>query len=130
MKPKPLVALNHLTVPVVILLLQDARKQRVPPPPVRLDRQAADDGIDAALLGDGAALRPLLLVVNVVVDCEIMGHRWSFRCRGLLGGMAEKRNKLRWLGGARAIRRRFAGVSRAEAVSTRAGRVLIRKRAA
>src|ERR1700752_2317333 len=67
--------------------------------PVRLDRQAADDGIDTALLDHGAALRPLLLVVNVVIDCEIMGHRRSFRCRGLLGGMAEKRNKLRWLGG-------------------------------
>src|SRR6202020_134068 len=49
---------------------------------VRLDRQAGDNGIDAALLDDGAALRPLKLVMDVVVDRVIMGHRSSFRCRG------------------------------------------------
>src|ERR1700733_6146898 len=35
-KPKPLVALNHLTVPVDILLLQDAHKRAVP---ARLSRE-------------------------------------------------------------------------------------------
>jgi hypothetical protein len=35
MKPKPLVALNHLTVPVVIFLLQDAQKRDVPARPSR-----------------------------------------------------------------------------------------------
>ena len=47
--------------------------------PVRLDRQAGDNGIDAALLDDGAALRPLKLVVDVVVDRVIVGHRVCFR---------------------------------------------------
>src|ERR1700727_663353 len=46
---------------------------------IRLDRQAGDDGIDAALLDDGATLRPLQLVMDVVVDRVIMGHRSSFR---------------------------------------------------
>src|SRR5260370_16719519 len=35
MKPKPFVALNHLTVPVAILLLQDARMREVPARPSR-----------------------------------------------------------------------------------------------
>jgi hypothetical protein len=35
MKPKPFVALNHLTVPVVILRLQDAQKRAVPARPSR-----------------------------------------------------------------------------------------------
>src|SRR5229473_7910236 len=35
MKPKPLVALNHLTVPVAILLLQDAQMRAVPARPSR-----------------------------------------------------------------------------------------------
>src|ERR1700682_3635298 len=42
---------------------------------VRLDRQAGDDGIDASLLGDRATLRPLHLVMDVVIDREIVGHR-------------------------------------------------------
>src|SRR5258707_8782590 len=169
MKPKPFVALNHLTVPVVILTLQDAQMRAVPARPsrgldpisamswgvepvrrdqqgksiirmggvypvtpeiasdnpvraacpvdrittkplsagsiqpadlflghhaldilglaldavarasIRLDRQARDDGIDAALLDDSAALRPLQLVVDIVVDRVIIGHRLSFR---------------------------------------------------
>jgi hypothetical protein len=45
---------------------------------VGLDRQAGNDGVDAAFLRRGAALRALLLVVNVVIDREIMGHRRSF----------------------------------------------------
>jgi hypothetical protein len=45
---------------------------------VGLDRQTADDGINAAFLGNSAALRALLLVVNVVIDSEIMGHRLPF----------------------------------------------------
>src|SRR5258705_2538606 len=45
--------------------------------PVGFDRQAGDDGIDAARLGDGAALRPLQLVMDVVIDREIVGHRPS-----------------------------------------------------
>src|SRR5260370_40662806 len=45
---------------------------------VRLDRQAGDDGIDAALLGDGATLRPLQLVMDVIIDREIVSHRLSF----------------------------------------------------
>src|ERR1700737_2037937 len=45
---------------------------------VRLDRQAGDDGIDAALLGVGAALRPLRLVMNVIIDREIVRHRLPF----------------------------------------------------
>src|SRR6266481_7088538 len=49
---------------------------------VRLDRQARNDGIDAALLDAGAALRPLQLVVDIVVDRVIMGHRLSFRLSG------------------------------------------------
>src|SRR5665213_1909601 len=47
--------------------------------PIRLDRQASDNGVDTALLDDGAALRPLKLVVNVVVDRVIVGHRVCFR---------------------------------------------------
>src|SRR4051794_2918708 len=35
MKPKPFVALNHLTVPVAILLLQDAQMRAVPARPSR-----------------------------------------------------------------------------------------------
>src|SRR6266481_9884110 len=35
MKPKPFVALNHLTVPVVILTLQDAQMRAVPARPSR-----------------------------------------------------------------------------------------------
>jgi hypothetical protein len=35
MKPKPLVALNHLTVPIVILLLQDAQMRAAPTRPSR-----------------------------------------------------------------------------------------------
>jgi hypothetical protein len=46
---------------------------------IRFDRQASDNRIDAALPRVGAALRPLQLVVNVVVDREIVGHRLSFR---------------------------------------------------
>src|SRR4051794_15519912 len=42
---------------------------------VRLDRQTADDGIDAALLDDGAALRALQLVVNIVINRVIVRHR-------------------------------------------------------
>src|SRR5476651_293919 len=48
---------------------------------VRLDRQAGDNGIDAALLDDGAALRTLQLVVDVIINRVIMGHRNSFRWR-------------------------------------------------
>src|SRR3954454_16947128 len=42
---------------------------------VRLDRQATDDGIDAALLDDGAALRALQLVVDIVINRVIVRHR-------------------------------------------------------
>src|SRR5216684_4225254 len=35
MKPKPFVALNHLTVPVAILLLQDAQMRAAPARPSR-----------------------------------------------------------------------------------------------
>src|SRR5712675_1490603 len=60
---------------------------------VRLDRQAADDGIDAALLDDGAALRALQLVVDVVIYRVIVRHRpvspWKNR---LLVRTALKRN--------------------------------------
>src|ERR1700738_1274766 len=35
MKPKPFVALNHLTVPVAILVLQDAQMRAVPARPSR-----------------------------------------------------------------------------------------------
>src|SRR4030081_3761119 len=60
---------------------------------VRLDRQPADDGIDAALLDDGAALRALQLVVDIVIDRVIVRHRpvspWKNR---LLVRMAAKGN--------------------------------------
>src|SRR4051795_3843316 len=60
---------------------------------VRLDRQAADDGIDAALLDDGAALRALQLVVNIVIDRVVVRHRpvspWKNR---LLVRIAQKGN--------------------------------------
>src|SRR3954471_1744113 len=60
---------------------------------VRLDRQAADDGIDAALLDDGAALRALQLVVNIVINRVIVRHRpvspWKNR---LLVRIAQKGN--------------------------------------
>src|ERR1700674_5746451 len=63
---------------------------------VRLDRQAGDDGIDAPLLDHGAALRPLQLVVDVVIDRKIMGHRLIFPFEvGLLVATAQKRNKSR-----------------------------------
>src|SRR5664279_2911885 len=52
---------------------------------VRLDRQATDDGIDAALLDVGAALRTLLLVMDVVIDREVMGHGRCSLEDGLLG---------------------------------------------
>src|SRR5258708_28161106 len=68
---------------------------------VRLDRKAANDGIDTALLDVGAALRPLLLVMDVVVDREIMGHGGCSREDGLLGVTASESNKSR--GSARAI---------------------------
>src|SRR4051794_26717595 len=45
---------------------------------IRLDRQAGDDGIDAALLVVGATLRPLQLMMDIVIDREIVGHRLSF----------------------------------------------------
>jgi hypothetical protein len=45
---------------------------------VRLDGQACDDGIDASLPGDGAALRPLKLVVDIVIDRVIVRHRAIF----------------------------------------------------
>jgi len=44
---------------------------------VRLDRQTGDNGVDASLLDRRAALRPLQLVMNVVIDREIVGHRLS-----------------------------------------------------
>src|SRR5947209_7446846 len=47
----------------------------IAPAAVRFDRQAADDGIDAALLDHGAALRALLLVVDIVVNRVTMRHR-------------------------------------------------------
>src|SRR5258707_133373 len=43
----------------------------------QLDRQAGDNGVDAALFDRRAALRPLQLVVNVVIDRVIMSHRLS-----------------------------------------------------
>src|SRR5882762_10118195 len=46
---------------------------------VRLDRQAGDDGVDASLLDGGAALRPLQLMVDVVIDRVVVGHRLSSR---------------------------------------------------
>jgi hypothetical protein len=65
---------------------------------IRLDRQAGDNGIDAALLDDGTTLRPLQLVVDIVVDRVIMGHRSVFPVKmGLLVGKTKKRNKIRWL---------------------------------
>src|SRR6266853_5224107 len=67
---------------------------------VRLDRQAGDNGIDAALLDDGAALRPLQLVVDVVVDRVIMGHRRSFRWRGAFRRNTLRRQALWSVGGA------------------------------
>jgi hypothetical protein len=42
---------------------------------VRLNGQAADDRIDAALLNHGAALRSLDLVVDVIIYRVNMGHR-------------------------------------------------------
>src|SRR6476660_8890707 len=45
---------------------------------VGLDRQAGNDGVDAAFLRRGAALRALLLVMNVVIDRVVMGHRRVF----------------------------------------------------
>src|ERR1700692_4500637 len=62
---------------------------------VRLDRQAADDGIDAALLDVRAAPRPLLLVVDVVIDREMMGHGRGSLEDGLLGVTASESNKSR-----------------------------------
>lgn len=44
---------------------------------IGFDRQAGDDGVDATFLHRGAALRALLLVMNVVIDREVMGHRRS-----------------------------------------------------
>jgi hypothetical protein len=46
---------------------------------IGLDRQAGNDGVDAAFLRRGTALRALLLVMNVVIDRIVMGHRRSFR---------------------------------------------------
>src|SRR4051812_33830071 len=45
---------------------------------VGFDRQAADDGIDAALFQDGAALRALQLVKYVVIDRVAVRHRLVF----------------------------------------------------
>jgi hypothetical protein len=50
------------------------------------------------LLDDGTALGALKLVMDIVVDRKIMGHRLSSRSkRGLLGGATRKRNKIRGL---------------------------------
>ena len=46
---------------------------------VRLDRQAGDDSVHAALLDRGPALRALQLVMNVIIDRKIVGHRCFFR---------------------------------------------------
>src|ERR1700753_1586724 len=45
---------------------------------VGLDRQTRDDGIDVLFPRAGAALRPLRLMMNVFINCEIVGHRLSF----------------------------------------------------
>jgi hypothetical protein len=67
-------------------------------PSVRLDRQAGDNGINASLLDDGTTLRPLQLVVDIVIDRVIVGHRSVFPGdEGLLVGKTKKRNKIRWL---------------------------------
>src|SRR4029077_3921255 len=63
---------------------------------VRLDRQAGDDGIDAALLDAGAALRPLQLVVDIVIDRVIVRHRAVFPVKEeLLVTTVPQSNKLR-----------------------------------
>src|SRR6202012_1392644 len=64
---------------------------------VGLDRQTRDDGIDVLFPSAGAALRPLRLMMNVFINCEIVGHRLSFCSRRLLGRTAPKRNKTCWL---------------------------------
>src|ERR1700722_5455674 len=65
---------------------------------IGLDRQTGDDGVHATLLDDGTALRTLKLVMDVIVDREIMGHRRSSCYReGLLIAATQKRNKIRGL---------------------------------
>src|ERR1700730_6095268 len=60
MKPKPLVALNHLTVPVAILLLQDAQMRVVParssgkPKDLRAKTVARTQSDFSDVLGSGA----------------------------------------------------------------------------
>ena len=66
--------LGHYALDILGLALDTVARASV-----RLDRQAGDNGIDAWLLDDGATLRPLKLVVDVVIDREIVGHRRSFR---------------------------------------------------
>jgi hypothetical protein len=61
-------------------------------PAVSLDWQAGDDGIDAALFDGGAALRPLQLVMHVIVDRKIVGHRYFPVEARLLGAMAGQSN--------------------------------------
>ena len=66
--------LGHYALDILGLALDTVARASV-----RLDRQAGDNGIDAALLGDGAALRPLHLVMDVVIDREIVGHGKIFQ---------------------------------------------------
>src|ERR1700712_5751817 len=65
--------LGHYALDVLGLALDAVARAAV-----RLDRQAADDGINTALLDDGAALRALQLVVNVVIYRVIVRHRAVF----------------------------------------------------
>jgi hypothetical protein len=62
--------LGHHALEIFVLAL-DA----VPRAPVRFYRQERDDRVDVALLDNIAALRPLKLVEDVVVDMVDMFHR-------------------------------------------------------
>jgi len=65
--------LGHDPLDVIALALDAIARAAV-----CLDRQAGHDGVDAALLRRGASLWALLLVMNVVVDREVVGHRQTF----------------------------------------------------
>src|SRR5207237_8083254 len=62
--------LGHDTLDILGLALDAVARAAV-----GLDRQARDDRVDASFLHRGAALRALLLVMDVVIDRVVMGHR-------------------------------------------------------
>src|SRR6201989_3031277 len=91
MKPKPFVALNHLTVPVVISLLQDAPERAVP---ARIFARALNP-ISAMSWGVEPVRRDQQ-------GRSINSNEWRIRCR------SQNSKRQESAAGNRALRRRIA----------------------